>query len=174
MLVACIPVAVLGMGAALAHMIMREHHRTEVRIIEPPSAPAAPSEPETVRSGDTVHTVSVREFRSETHSTAGGLPPQPPLIELESGDTTPFVVTGAQDRWAQIAETVCTADPAGRRDPDKVATILRLKFVEHWSHSRIAEHVELSPSAVTRTLTAAKEHVRAADDADRPTREEER
>ncbi|MCM6774402.1 hypothetical protein NDR87_14330 [Nocardia sp. CDC159] len=42
----------------------------------------------------------------------------------------------------EIAESVCNADPAGRRDPDKVATILRLKYEHNWTHSRIAEHVE--------------------------------
>ncbi|WP_253781562.1 helix-turn-helix domain-containing protein [Nocardia amikacinitolerans] len=61
------------------------------------------------------------------------------------------------DRWAEVAEQICGADPAGRRDPDKVAEILRLRHEAGLSHSRIAERVELSASTVTRTLNAAAE-----------------
>ncbi|MGX1774838.1 helix-turn-helix domain-containing protein [Nocardia brasiliensis] len=39
-LVACVPPAVLGMGATLAHMISRENGRTETVVPEPVSAPA--------------------------------------------------------------------------------------------------------------------------------------
>ncbi|WP_433562326.1 DUF2637 domain-containing protein [Nocardia sp. CA-151230] len=110
-----------------------------------------------VRTTDTVRTMSVREVHTETHSTATELHAPRPVPEIESAQPRVIEAGSAQDRWAEIAESVCNADPAGRRDPDKVATILRLKFEHNWSHSRIAEHVELSSSAVTRTLTAARE-----------------
>lgn len=114
-----------------------------------------------VRSEEPVRTVAVRQVRTETYSHSAELTAQTPAGEIESGPRTDSAPAGAPvragDRWAAIAESVCEGDHAGRRDPAKVATILRLKFDEQWSHSRIAEHVELSPSAVTRTLTAAKE-----------------
>lgn len=164
-LVACLPVGVLGMGAALAHMILREHHDTDdVRTTDPESALLVRTgaerigvDPEPVRGDEPVHRVSVREVRTETYSQSTALTAQPSLPEIEPAQRTTIEPEGAQDRWAQVAESVCGADPAGRRDPEKVATILRLKFEQQWSHSRIAEHVELSPSAVTRTVTAAKE-----------------
>jgi len=34
---------------------------------------------------------------------------------------------------AEIADAVCDADPVGRRDPMKVAAILRLEFEENWT-----------------------------------------
>ncbi|WP_433600746.1 hypothetical protein ACQPXH_02615 [Nocardia sp. CA-135953] len=81
------------------------------------------------------------------------------IRQIEATPPTATAPARARDRWADIAEEICNADPAGHRDPDKVATILRLKFEHQWSHSRIADHVELSASAVTRTLTAAREHI---------------
>ncbi|WP_334028843.1 hypothetical protein [Nocardia terpenica] len=148
-LVACLPVAVLGMGAALAHMIIREHHDTNPRTGSAPS----------VRSADSVRTVSVRAEHVETESTAAELTAAHRIHQIEA---TPWAINGsvgAQDRWSEVAESICSADPAGRRDPGKVATILRLKFEQNWPHARIADHVELSASTVTRTLTAAREYI---------------
>lgn len=153
-LVACLPVAVLGMGAALAHMIIREHHDIGECTT---NAPPVRTDESSVRGSEPVRTVSVREVRTETVSAMAELAA---ARSNDPGGAVPRATigaAGAQDRWAEIAEVVCNADPAGRRDPDKVATILRLKFEHNWSHSRIADHVELSPSAVTRTLTAARE-----------------
>ncbi|MBY8861128.1 sigma-70 region 4 domain-containing protein [Nocardia sp. CA2R105] len=155
-LVACLPVAVLGMGAALAHMIIREHHHATGPAA---NAPAVHNLSEQVHSPEPVRTVSVRELRTETYSTTGELAAPLALQPIEPTPRTALEVGGAKDRWAEIAYAVCDADPAGRRDPSKVATILRLKFEQQWSHSRIADHVELSASAVTRTLTAAREHI---------------
>ena len=114
---------------------------------------------EPVRSDESVRTVSVREVLTETYSASAELTAPEPMTEIEPAPYAPIQARGAQDRWTQIAESVCGADPAGRRDPDKVATILRLKFDQNWSHSRIAEHVELSPSTVTRTVTAARDAI---------------
>ncbi|WP_280254684.1 DUF2637 domain-containing protein [Nocardia wallacei] len=112
---------------------------------------------EEVRTDDPVRTVSVREIRTETYSAATELTAAEPMREIEPAQRTAIEPDSAQDHWAQIAESVCGADPSGRRDPDKVAAILRLKFEQNWSHARIAEHVELSASTVTRTVSAARE-----------------
>ncbi|WP_406237529.1 hypothetical protein [Nocardia sp. NBC_01009] len=154
-LVACLPVAVLGMGAALAHMISREHH----------TAPVVRTETEPVHRSDPVRTVSVREVRTETRSTTSGVTaldgPLPPA-EIQStaieapADEQCIEVLHSSDKWAAVAEQICEADPAGRRDPDKVAAILRLRREEGWSHARIAHEVNVSASTVTRTLTAAQ------------------
>ncbi|WP_203217996.1 hypothetical protein [Nocardia terpenica] len=156
-LVACLPVAVLGMGAALAHMIIREHYDTDLRA---GSAPSVRNDPNPVRSPDPVRAVSVREVLTETPSAAAELTAAHQFHQIEAAPQFVNGVVGAQDRWAELAEVICNADPAGRRDPDKVATILRLRFEQNWPHARIAEHVELSASAVTRTITAAREHIR--------------
>lgn len=127
----------------------------------------------TVRAGaDPVHrtepvrTVSVREVRTETHATATEIAANDAVRALSAPERTVVETPvrtenprGAEraDQWASVAELICRADPAGRRDPDKVTTILRLKHEEGWSHARIAEHVDLSSSSVTRTLTAAQE-----------------
>ncbi|WP_033230656.1 hypothetical protein, partial [Streptomyces graminis] len=55
-----------------------------------------------------------------------------------------------------VGSEMCIRD---RRDPEKVTEILRLRHEQNWSHARIAEHVSLSSSSVTRTLTAAQEHL---------------
>ncbi|MEG8181768.1 DUF2637 domain-containing protein [Nocardia terpenica] len=122
--------------------------------------PGVRTAPEPVRGEEPVRTVSVREVRTETYSASAELAAQQPLISIEPAQHTGSAPGGAQDRWAQIAETVCNADPAGRRDPDKVATILRLKYEQNWTHSQIAEHVDLSKAAITRTVTAAREITR--------------
>ncbi|WP_280434445.1 hypothetical protein [Nocardia carnea] len=168
-LVACLPVGVLGMGAALAHMIMREHH----------SAPEQRTEPDPVHRSAPLRTVAVREEWTETHTTNTPLPEPPLMPELDSevrtdrtevvhystpeaddGSNLPAPVrTERADRWESVAEALCEADPAGRRDPNKVAEILRLRHEQNWPHARIAEQVELSSSTVTRTLTAARTYI---------------
>lgn len=168
-LVACLPVAVLGMGAALAHMIIREHH----------SAPESSTEPDAVHRPAPVRTVAVREEWTETHTTGPALTAGPVMPELDIEDRTnggevvhysapeadersnlPAPVrTERIDQWESVAEAVCNADPAGRRDPGKVAEILRLRHEQNWPHARIADHVEVSSSTVTRTLTAARTYI---------------
>ncbi|MET7773001.1 helix-turn-helix transcriptional regulator [Nocardia sp. NPDC005366] len=141
--VACLPVVVLGMGAALAHMIAREHHTsatmrtpdTSTRTTEASVSVTEETELDNDPEPEPVHAVSVRTDHPE------------PTIE------TPTVALG--DRWDNIATRVCAADPNGRRDRGKVATILRLRHEQGWTRSRIAEEVGLSPSSITRTITAA-------------------
>ncbi|WP_199856677.1 RNA polymerase sigma factor sigma-70 region 4 domain-containing protein [Nocardia suismassiliense] len=149
-LVACLPVVVLGMGAALAHMIGREHHHS----------PTVRSKPEPVHSSEPVRTMSVREVHTETRSTSTELTESRVARELEPVECIEIEASAAPDHWSLVADRVCGADPAGRRDPRKVAEILRLRHDHGWSHARIAEQVELSSSTVTRTLTAAQEYTR--------------
>ncbi|APA97610.1 hypothetical protein NS506_03558 [Nocardia seriolae] len=139
--------------ATVALLVLARSPRTD----NTPDTEAVRTDYDPVRSPETVRTTSVREIHTETHSTATELRSGFPIAEIEAAQPTVIEASGAQDRWAEIAESVCNTDPGGRRDPDKVATILRLKFEQNWSHSRIAEHVELSSSAVTRTLSAARE-----------------
>ncbi|MGY2027269.1 sigma-70 region 4 domain-containing protein [Nocardia gipuzkoensis] len=161
-LVACLPVAVLGMGAALAHMIGREHH----------TAPPMRTEPEPAHQPEPVRTVSVHEIHTETRSTSTELTAHRATPELASAQQIEIEapVHGActaperSDRWVAVARRVCSADPAGRRDPETVAAILRLRHEEGWSHARIAEQVEVSSSTVTRTLTAADKFTSSATD----------
>lgn len=139
--------------ATIALLVLARSPRTD----NAPTTEVMRTDYDPVRTTDTVRTTSVREVHTETHSTATELHSPRPVVEIELAQPTVIEADGAHSRWFEIAESVCNADPAGRRDPDKVATILRLKFEHNWSHSRIAEHVELSSSAVTRTLTAARE-----------------
>ncbi|MFI6368964.1 hypothetical protein ACIBG0_40335 [Nocardia sp. NPDC050630] len=148
-MVACLPVVVLGMGAALAHMIIREHH----------TAPPERTDLEPAHRPEPVRTVSVREVHTETRSTSTELT-ESRAAELEPAQRIEIEASAPPDRWAMVADQVCSADRAGRRDPDKVAEILRLRHEQGWSHARIAERVELSSSSVTRTLTAAQEFTR--------------
>lgn len=136
-LVACLPVAVLGMGAALAHMLMREHSELVGATNVAPDAQESP-----VRTTELVRTTAVRT----------DIPAAAELPAVE-----PVKALGAHQEWSQMADALCGADPASRRDPAKVAEILRLRYEENWTHSRIADEVALSTSAVTRTLEAARQ-----------------
>ncbi|MGW5751281.1 DUF2637 domain-containing protein [Nocardia rhamnosiphila] len=124
-------------------------------------------------------TVAVREQWTETRTTDTRLTAGPVMPELETAPRTDapeevhhtapaqdtdsnaaaLVRTERTDRWETVAEALCEADPAGRRDPGKVAEILRLRHEQNWPHARIAEHVEVSSSTVTRTLTAARTYI---------------
>ncbi|MFE3105170.1 DUF2637 domain-containing protein [Nocardia tengchongensis] len=139
--------------ATIALLVLARSPRTDNTTAEQ----SVRTECEPVRTTGTVRTTSVREVHTETRSTATELHAPDPVPMIESPQPAVVEARGAQDQWAGLAESVCQADPAGRRDRDKVAAILRLKFDQNWSHSRIAEHVEFSASAVTRTLTAARE-----------------
>ena len=139
----------IGQATIALLVLARTDHSTDDEPVR--------TDPEPVHNPEPVRTVSVREVQTKNYSRATELATQPVLPEIEPVERTTIAPTDAHDRWTEIAQSVCSADPAGRRDPDKVATILRLKFDEQWSHSRIAEHVELSASTVTRTLTAANE-----------------
>ncbi|WP_316574243.1 DUF2637 domain-containing protein [Nocardia canadensis] len=110
-----------------------------------------------VHSAESVRTVAVREVHTETRALTTETPPAPALGPVEPSETTSAVHSVHTDRWAAVAEIVCGADPAGRRDPEKVAEILRLRHDDGLSHARIAERVEVSASTVTRTLSAAAE-----------------
>lgn len=144
----------IGQATVALLVLARSAHATDT-----PPVPPVRSDHEPVRRLDAQRTVSVRSVYDETRSTASELDSRQPVQALEAAQSVPIEPASAHDRWVEIAESVCRADPAGRRDPEKVAAILRMRFECNWSHSRIAEHVELSSSAVTRTLNAARAHV---------------
>ncbi|WP_435593343.1 helix-turn-helix domain-containing protein [Nocardia sp. bgisy118] len=136
-LVACLPVVVLGMGAALAHMITSERHTDQaVRTLDA-------HDPEPAEVAEPVHAVSVREDQPD---------PEPDPTEIDE-------VAALPDRWEVLAHRVCSTDPNGRRDPHRVAAILRLHHEQQWTRAQIADHIGVSPSTVTRTLTAAAPHL---------------
>lgn len=138
--------------------------------------PVVRTEPEPVHRSAPARTVAVREEWTETRTTDTHLTAGPVHPELDTGqrtaaaeapdssaleldaDSNPAALVRT-DRWKSVAEALCEADPAGRRDPGKVAEILRLRHEQNWPHARIAEHVELSSSTVTRTLTAARTYI---------------
>ncbi|WP_227982702.1 hypothetical protein [Nocardia spumae] len=155
-LVACLPVGVLGMGAALAHMIIREHHTPNLHT---DGAQAVRSPEDAVRSADAERVVAVRDGHQEPPGVPVSLPTAHQLQQIEAGPPSTSAPAGARDRWADIAEEVCNADPSRRRNPEKVATILRLRFERNWPHARIADNVELSRTTVTRTINAARDHI---------------
>lgn len=106
----------------------------------------------------------VAEVHTETRSTATELTTavvpkiccaQPDAAMCTDSEAMRSAVHSA-DRWAAVAERLCSADPSGRRDPGAVASILRLRHDDGWPHARIAEHVECSTSTVSRTLAAAR------------------
>ncbi|WP_280332894.1 helix-turn-helix domain-containing protein [Nocardia wallacei] len=143
-LVACLPVAVLGMGAALAHLVHADAQpvRTDAHV---------------VRNPDPVRTLSVRQVHTETHETATELTAAvTPDAAVRTDPEAMRSAVHSADRWAVVAERLCSADPSGRRDPGAVASILRLRHDNGWPHARIAEHVECSTSTVSRTLAAAR------------------
>ncbi|WP_225725692.1 MULTISPECIES: DUF2637 domain-containing protein [unclassified Nocardia] len=61
----------------------------------------------------------------------------------------------SEERWWEVAEQVCAADPTGQRDPQVVARILHLKYEAGWSHRRIGRDVDTHHSTVGRILDAA-------------------
>lgn len=132
-------------------------------LARPPERTAAPAmrtDDEPTDRPDPVRTMSVREVHTETRSMSTELTTEQAMTQLRTAEATAIeapVHTVHTDRWADVAEQICGADPAGRRDPDKVAEILRLRHEAGLSHARIAERVELSASTVTRTLNAAAE-----------------
>ncbi|MFD0362727.1 DUF2637 domain-containing protein [Nocardia sp. GCM10030253] len=129
--------------------------------------PVVRTEPQPVHAPEPVRTVSVREVHTETLSTTSELTAHRSQAELEGGPPIQINAAAHQlrtdsvhtiDQWTAVAEQVCSTDPAGRRDPDTVAAILRLRHEEGWSHAQIADRFEVSKSSVTRTLAAAQEH----------------
>ncbi|MFF2087446.1 helix-turn-helix domain-containing protein [Nocardia sp. NPDC058176] len=140
-LVACLPVVVLGMGAALAHMIASERHHPDT--MRTPAADA----PDPVTVTEPVHAVSVREDQPDPDPE----PAPAPAPEAEA--------VALPDRWEALAHRVCAADPNGRRDPERVAAILRLRHEQQWTRAHIADHLGVSASTVTRTLAASAAHL---------------
>lgn len=141
MLVACLPVVILGMGAALGHLL---HADTQ----------PDPQRAQPVYKPDLVHIAAAPAVHGETHSTATE------LTAIRTGSeevhSDPVEVHSA-DRWAQVAATLCASDPSGRRDPSAVAAILRLRHEHGWVHARIASDVGVSSSTVSRVLAAARD-----------------
>ncbi|WP_378736710.1 DUF2637 domain-containing protein [Nocardia brasiliensis] len=130
--------------------------RTDRTTPEPQVHTAA----EPVHNPEAVRTVSVREVHTETRSTTSQLTAHQHAAELDGAQQMQIEVATQQpvhepDRWVELAEQVCSTDPAGRRDPDTVAAILRLRHDHQLTHAQIAEQTEISKSTVTRTLIAA-------------------
>ncbi|WP_067478758.1 DUF2637 domain-containing protein [Nocardia amamiensis] len=148
--------------ATIALLVLARTDRTTTE-------PAVRTDPEPTHRPDPVCTVSVREVHTETRSTSTELAASTPSVELARTAEPVAIEAPAHhapargavdtDRWTTVAESVCSGDPSGRRDPEKVAEILRLRHEQGWSHARIAEHVQITKSTVTRTLTAAQEHI---------------
>ncbi|MGN2640509.1 DUF2637 domain-containing protein [Nocardia takedensis] len=145
--------------ATVALLVLARTDRTDPE-------PAVRTEPEPVHTPEPVRTVSVREVHTETHSTTNRLTAEPDPIGIDAAVRTAIEPAVHQPRtdepaevdpWAAVARQLCDADPAGRRDPEIVTTILRLKHEQGYTHSQIAERIEVSKSTVTRTLTAARE-----------------
>ncbi|MGW4849120.1 DUF2637 domain-containing protein [Nocardia brasiliensis] len=126
-------------------------------------APLVRTTPDPVHTSEPVRTVSVREVHTETRSTTSQLTAHhrsaeltgAQQIEIEAGAHQCTDPVHGPDRWVALAEKVCRTDPAGRRDPDTVAAILRLRHDKQLTHAEIAEQTEISKSTVTRTLIAA-------------------
>ncbi|WP_328711646.1 DUF2637 domain-containing protein [Nocardia salmonicida] len=136
--------------ATVALLVLARKQRTDPE-------PVVRTDAHPVHSPESVRTVSMREVHTESHAVTTAAAPTAALDTAEPGAISSSVHTVHTDRWSSVAEMVCSADPAGRRDPDKVAQILRLRHDDGLSHARIAEQVEVSASTVTRTLTAAAE-----------------
>ncbi|MBH0775053.1 DUF2637 domain-containing protein [Nocardia bovistercoris] len=145
--------------ATVALLVLARTDRTDPE-------PTARTEHEPVRTPEPVHAVSVREVRTEIQSTTSQLTTEPDRTEIDRSQRTAIEPLPHQprtdepehlDTWAAVAQQLCAADPAGRRDPDTVTTILRLKHEQGYTHSQIAERIEVSKSTVTRTLIAARE-----------------
>lgn len=141
--------------------------RTDTRDERTAPEPVVHTEPQPVHTPEPVHTVSVREYRSETHSTTSELTAAHHHEALEEAPRTALDTATHReqdnaprelDRWASVAEQVCSGDPSGRRDPETVAAILRMNHEDGLSHAKIAERFEISKSTVTRTLIAAQRY----------------
>lgn len=137
--------------ATVALLVLARTQRTEPQ-------PAVRTDAEPTHHPDSLRTTSVREVHTEMRSTSTELTESRALAALEPEQRTAIGATAPADQWSTIADQICKADPYGRRQPETVAEILRLKYEHGWTHSRIAEQVELSASAVTRTLTAAHQY----------------
>ncbi|QIS13639.1 DUF2637 domain-containing protein [Nocardia arthritidis] len=136
----------------------------------------ARTEPDTAEPAvrtEPVRTVSVREVRNETRTSTAEMLIHQRTPELEGAQPDPIEASAHQqrtdpvreiDRWTALAEQICSADPAGRRDPATVATILRLRHEQKYTHSQIAEQIDTSKSTVTRTLTAAEKLTTTGED----------
>ncbi|MGF6885924.1 hypothetical protein ABIA39_007563 [Nocardia sp. GAS34] len=142
-LVACLPVAILGMGAALGHLVHAD-------------AQPDPQRAQPVHRPDPMRIASLREVQSETYSTTTELTAI--RTDPEAVHSDPETVRSA-DRWTELAARLCISDPSGRRDPSAVAAILRLRHEHGWTHSRIATDVGVSSSTVSRVLAAARPYL---------------
>ncbi|WP_225732708.1 helix-turn-helix domain-containing protein, partial [Nocardia sp. JCM 34519] len=57
--------------------------------------------------------------------------------------------------WSQIASVICERDPARRRDPAEVATILARHYEDGWTPTQISREINRSRSTVSRIISHA-------------------
>ncbi|WP_051164657.1 DUF2637 domain-containing protein [Nocardia testacea] len=78
--------------------------------------------------------------------------PMPETVRTLSGDRerTP-------ESLSLVAQRLCARDPAGRRNPDQVAQILALHYLEGLNPSQIAQRVAPSRTTVSRILSDARD-----------------
>lgn len=78
--------------------------------------------------------------------------PMPETVRTLSGDgeRTP-------ESLSLVAQRLCARDPAGRRDPDQVAQILALHYLDGLNPSQIAQRVAPSRTTVSRILSDARD-----------------
>ncbi|WP_249643727.1 DUF2637 domain-containing protein [Nocardia sputi] len=88
-------------------------------------------------------------------------PPEPAVRTPDFVPSTVQTVPGEGERTPEnlslVAERVCARDPAGRRDPDQVAQILTLHYLDGLNPSQIAQRVTRSRTTVSRILSDARD-----------------
>lgn len=87
-----------------------------------------------------------------------------PAVIVHTADSSPVTVrtvTGAGERTPEnlsvLAWRLCARDRAGRRDPDLVAQILALHYLDGLNPSQIAQRVAPSRTTVSRILSDARD-----------------
>lgn len=57
--------------------------------------------------------------------------------------------------WSQVAAVICGRDPARRRDPDEVDTVLARHYDDGWTPTEISREIGRSRSTVSRIISDA-------------------
>ncbi|MBF6060794.1 DUF2637 domain-containing protein [Nocardia terpenica] len=125
--------------------------------------PGMRTAPGPVHGEEPVRTVSVREVRTETFSAAAsrawlGYRAQS-RNKLENSATSTSSSTGCRSLVTALINRSAPATPVQGAHGSSSPPHIRIKAacVQDWTHQQIAEHVDLSKAAVTRTVTAARE-----------------
>lgn len=141
------PIIIEGSMAQATVALLALAHSNPTRALEPP-APAGPADLRASPAQSSAAHIGRQTENSRAHSASCSASVL--LIESARDANQP-----STPKWSRVASSLCDRDPAHRRDPVEVATILTRHHDDGWTPTQISREIQRSRSTISRIISDA-------------------